>query len=53
MIGVFLCVPGRFSTGHFYNGTADTPHITAPPILLSSEDLKEGGVLLKKQEATL
>lgn len=49
MIGVFLCIPRRFSTSHFYDGTADTPHITAPPILLSSEHLKESGVLLKKQ----
>lgn len=39
MIGVFLCIPGRFSTSHFYNNTANAPHITAPTILLSSQNL--------------
>lgn len=39
MIGVFLCIPRRFSTSHFYNNTANAPHITAPSILLTSQDL--------------
>lgn len=39
MIGVFLCIPGRFSTSHFYNNTANAPHITAPTILLTSQHL--------------
>jgi len=39
MIGVFLGIPGRFSTSHFYNNTANAPHIAAPTILLTSQNL--------------
>lgn len=48
VVGVFLCVPRRLGTGHLDDGTAHTPHVTAPAILLPSQHLQQNSTPYRK-----